>query len=147
MKADRRRHFASEVEHRDTQHADLRASKKGPMDLHQASDGRTPPRLTAMPSVSSRSLWYPSRSHSPTSGESESEVEMPSAMTSSCSFIPVPCDRPILLTDRTSGSLSSRISLLSPPPSPHLSETRLPAPPSSKMAWQMASLPTCPFLS
>jgi hypothetical protein len=114
MKADRRRHFAPEVEHHDTQHASLCASKRGPMDLHQASDGRAPPRLIAMLSVSSRSLWHSSWFHSPASGESEAEVEIPSAMTSPCSFILVPCARPILLTECTSGSLSSPLPLLSP---------------------------------
>jgi hypothetical protein len=79
------------------------------MHLHQASDGRAPPRLTAVPSVSSRSLQHPLRFHSPASGEFEAEVEIPSAMTSPCSSIPVPCAHPILLTECTSGSLSSLI--------------------------------------
>jgi hypothetical protein len=84
------------------------------MDLHQASNGRAPPRRTAMPSVFCRSLWHPSQFHSPANGESEAEVEIPFAMTSPCSFIPAPCVRPILLTECTSGSLSSPIPLLFP---------------------------------
>jgi hypothetical protein len=100
MKADRRRHFASEVEYHDTQHASLRASKGTPMDLRQASNGRAPPRLIPMSSVSSLSLWHPSRFHAPASSESEVEVAISSAMTSTCYFIPVPCVRPSHSSDR-----------------------------------------------